>query len=84
MGEKDFEWQRKSGPQRQNRVRGVWADGGEITLAVRAGKLQCREGTSHGKPRVRLLRREVEELVAEKRGNGYLIECRAKAELENG
>jgi hypothetical protein len=83
MGEKDFEWQRKSGALSDKTACeefGLTEE--EITLAVRAGKLQCREGTSHGKPRVRLLRREVEELVAEKRGNGYLIECRAKAELK--
>ena len=83
MGDIDFEWQRKSGAFSDKTAReefGLTEE--EITAAVRAGKLQYREGTLNGKPWVRLLRREIEELVAEKRGNGYLIECRAKAELK--
>ncbi len=83
MGDIDFEWQRKSGAISDKTAReefGLTEE--EIALAVRAGKLQRREGALHGKSWVRLLRREVEELVAEKRGNGYPVECRAKAELK--
>jgi hypothetical protein len=83
MGEKDFEWQRTRGAlSDKTACQEFGLTEEEIDLAVRAGKLQRREGTLRGKPRVRLLRREVEELVAEKRGNGYLTECRAKAELK--
>ena len=38
----------------------------EIYAAMRAGKLQFREQSMHGNPWFRLLRREVEALVAEK------------------
>jgi hypothetical protein len=83
MGDIDFEWQRKGGAFSDKTAReefGLTEE--EIAAAVRAGRLQRREGTLNGKPWVRLLRREIEELVAEKRGNGYLTECRAKAELK--
>ena len=35
----------------------------EINAAINAGKLQYRSAETHGNPRPRLLRREVEELV---------------------
>jgi hypothetical protein len=83
MRDIDFEWRRTSGSLSDKNAReefGLTEE--EIALAVRAGKLQRREGALRGKPWVRFLRREVEEWVAEKRGNGYLVECRAKAELK--
>ena len=40
----------------------------EIIAAIRAGKLQFRESNMHGNPWFRLLRHEVEALVAEKSG----------------
>jgi hypothetical protein len=83
MGDIDFEWRRKGGALSDKTACeefGLTEE--EIALAVRTGKFQRREGALHGKPWVRLLRREVEELVAEKRGNGFLTECRAKAELK--
>lgn len=53
----------------------------EIVRAIRAGKLQYREGSIYGNPLLRLLRREVEALVEEKRGGDHLKEKRAKTEL---
>lgn len=44
----------------------------EIIVAIRAGKLQYREGSMHGNPRLRLLRHEVEALVKEKGGQDHL------------
>ena len=44
----------------------------EIIAAIRAGKLQCREGSMHGNPWLRLLRHEVEALVREKGGQEHL------------
>ncbi len=44
----------------------------EIHAAMRSGKLQFREQSMHGNPWFRLLRREVEALVAEKRGDAAL------------
>jgi hypothetical protein len=43
----------------------------EILAAMRAGKLQFREGNMHGNPWFRLLRHEVEALVGKKGGPGY-------------
>ena len=53
----------------------------EILLAIRVGELQYREGSMHGNPWLRLLRREVEALVKSKHGESDLKAHRAKAEL---
>jgi hypothetical protein len=48
---------------------------------MRAGKLQYREQSMHGNPWFRLLRREVEALVAEKRGDEGLQAQKCTAEI---
>jgi hypothetical protein len=53
----------------------------EILDAIRAGTLQFREASVHGTPWLRLLRREVEALVWEKRGEDFLQVQRNKIEL---
>ncbi|HEY6340153.1 MAG TPA: hypothetical protein VIY49_01565 [Bryobacteraceae bacterium] len=53
----------------------------EIIDAIRAGKLQYREGSMYGAPLLRLLRREVEAFVRERRGAGYLQTQQVKTEL---
>jgi hypothetical protein len=53
----------------------------EIVEAIRAGHLQYRISSMHGNPWIRLLRREVEDLVSTLRGERYLKENQAKAEL---
>jgi hypothetical protein len=53
----------------------------EIVRAIRAGKLQYREGSMYGNPWLRLLRREVEALVRKNRGENYLKDRQAKTEL---
>jgi hypothetical protein len=53
----------------------------EILAAMRAGKLQFREQSMHGNPWFRLLRREVEALVAEERGDAALQAQKITAEL---
>jgi hypothetical protein len=40
----------------------------ELVTAIRAGKLQYRQGSMHGNPWLRLLRCEVEELAQAQRG----------------
>ena len=54
---------------------------GELLAAMRAGKLQYRQQNMHGNPWFRLLRREVEELVAEARGEAGLEVQKLSAEL---
>jgi len=53
----------------------------EIIAAIRAGKLQYREGSMHGNPWLRLLRHEVEALVREKGGQDQLESKKLQKEL---
>ncbi len=53
----------------------------EIVQAIRAGKLQYREGSMHGNPWLRLLRREVEGLAEKKHGGDDLRDRQVKTEL---
>jgi hypothetical protein len=53
----------------------------EIVEGIRAGKLQYRENNIYGNPFLRLVRREVEALVSEKYGDGYMKEKQLKKEL---
>lgn len=55
----------------------------EIVRGIRSGALQFREGSMHGNPWFRLLRREVEALVANKHGADYLKQQQVKTELES-
>jgi hypothetical protein len=60
----DEEWGRKGATLSDKTARsefGLTQD--EIIAAIDAGKLQCRSASMHGNPWLRLLRREVEELV---------------------
>jgi hypothetical protein len=54
----------------------------EIIAAIRAGKLRYRRGEIYGNPWLRLLRREVEELISSRHGEGYLREQQARTELK--
>ena len=53
----------------------------EIYAAIDAGKLEYRPAAMHGNPWLRLLRREVENLVATRSGDRYLQERKARTEL---
>ena len=53
----------------------------EIFAAIDAGKLQYRPAAMHGNPWLRLLRREVEDLVRTRHGDRYLQERKARTEL---
>jgi hypothetical protein len=54
----------------------------EIFAAIDAGKLQYRPAAMHGNPWLRLLRREVEDLVSTRHGERYLREQQTRAELK--
>lgn len=78
----DSEWQRKGATLSDKTARkelGLTQD--EIVNAIRAGKLQYRDGAMHGNPFLRLLRREVEALVKNERGDAFLKDQQAKSEL---
>lgn len=53
----------------------------EIQSAIRAGRLQYRVGSMHGNPWLRLLRSEVEALVARKHGPEHLEDLRSRTDL---
>ena len=60
----DEEWRRKGATLSDKTARsefGLTQD--EIIAAIRAGKFQYRPSSMHGNPWLRLLRREVEDLV---------------------
>ena len=78
----DSEWARKGATLSDKTARseyGLTQD--EIFAAIDAGKLQYRPAAMHGNPWLRLLRREVEELVRTSQGERYLRERRARTEL---
>ena len=74
----DREWGRKGATLSDKTARqeyGLTQD--EIFAAIDAGKLQYRPAAMHGNPWLRLLRREVEELVSTRHGQRYLRERQA-------
>ena len=77
------EWGRKGATLSDKSARaeyGLTQD--EIFAAIDAGTLQYRPAAMHGNPWLRLLRREVEELVSAGHGERYLRERQARAELK--
>ena len=82
MESDDEEWGRKGATLSDKTARseyGLTQD--EIFAAIDAGKLQYRPASMHGNPWLRLLRREVEELVRTRQGEPYLRERQARTEL---
>jgi hypothetical protein len=78
----DGEWARKGATLSDKTARseyGLTQD--EIFAAIDAGKLQYRPAAMHGNPWLRLLRREVEELVRSLHGERYLQGQQARTEL---
>jgi hypothetical protein len=76
------EWRRKGATLSDKTARkefGLSED--EILAAVDAGQLQYRVGSIHGNPWLRLLRREVEELMDSTYNDRQHRQRRAKAEL---
>ena len=76
------EWQGKGATLSDKTARkefGLTQD--DIVHAIRAGRLQFREGSIYGNPFLRLLRREVEALVEHDDGDDHLRERKAKTEL---
>jgi hypothetical protein len=82
MESHDEEWARKGATLSDKTARsefGLTQD--EIIAAIDAGRLQYRPASMHGNPWLRLLRREVEELVRSRQGEQYLRERQARTEL---
>jgi hypothetical protein len=82
MDDLEYEWRRKGGTLSDKTAREEFGlTQAEIIQAIRAGELQYREGSMHGNPWLRLLRKEVEALVKKRHGDVYLKDQKAKTEL---
>lgn len=78
----DDEWSRKGATLSDKNARKEFGlTQAEIEAAVDAGQLQYRVGVIHGNPWLRLLRREVEEVMESTYNDRVHRERRAKAEL---
>ncbi len=78
----DEEWRRKGATlsdKTAGKEYGLSQD--EIIAAINAGQLQHRVGVIHGNPWLRLLRREVEDLMNSTYNDGQHKQRRAKAQL---
>ena len=76
------EWRRKGATLSDKSARKeVGLTQAEIEAAIDAGQLQYRVGVVHGNPWLRLLRREVEELMESTYNDRDHRQRRAKAEL---
>jgi len=77
-----LEWQRKGATLSDKTARQEFGlTQTQILRGIRAGKLQYRVNSIYGNPFLRLLRREVEALVTERRGREYLKTRKAKNEI---
>jgi hypothetical protein len=82
MSDQDEEWRRRGATLSDKTARrefGLTQD--EIGEAIQAGKLRYRLSSMHGNPWLRLLRREVEDLVKARYGDRHLKEWQARTEL---
>ena len=78
----DSDWQRKGGTlSDKTACEEFGLTYARIVKAIRAGHLQYREGSIYGNPYFRLLRSEVEALVARDHGDAYLADRRTSTEL---
>lgn len=76
------EWGRKGATMSDKTARSEYGlPQEEIYAAIDAGKLQYRPAAMHGNPWLRLLRREVENLVTARSGDRYLRERKARTGL---
>ena len=76
------EWRRKGATLSDKTARKEFGlTQAEIEAAIDAGQLQYRVGVIHGNPWLRLLRREVEELMESSYNDRDHRQRRAKAEL---
>ena len=76
------EWNRKGATlsdKTANREYGVDQD--FIVKGIRAGKLEYRQGSIWGNPYLRLLRRQLEQYIAEELGKDRLSSARNQTEL---
>lgn len=76
------EWARKGATLSDKTAReefGLTQD--QIEDAIRGGTLKYRRASMHGNPWLRLLRRDVENLVKTTQGERYLRQRQAQAEL---
>lgn len=77
----DAEWGRRGATLSDKTARSQYGlTQEEIYAAIDAGRLQYRPAAMHGNPWLRLVRREVEDLVAARSGDHYLRERKMRTE----
>jgi hypothetical protein len=76
------EWNRKAATLSHVTAKKEYGVGEDfIVKGIRAGKLEWREGAIWGNPYIRVLRRQLEEYIAEELGQEYLAKVKGRTEL---
>jgi len=79
----DSQWTKQGGTfSHKNACKEFGLTEEEIFDAMKAGKLQYRQNYAHGNPYFRLLRKEVEALIKELRGDNAVEEQKVKFKLK--
>jgi len=77
------EWNRKGAALSDVTARKEYGVSQEFILkSIRSGKLEFREGSVWGNPYLRILRSQLESLIALERGKGFLSSAKDQAELK--
>jgi polyhydroxyalkanoate synthesis regulator phasin len=76
------EWSRKGATLSDVTARKEYGVSQEFIIkGIRAGKIEYREGSVWGNPFLRLLRRQLEEYIAQEQGSDHLASITNQAEL---
>ena len=76
------EWNRKGATLSDKTAKKEYGvDRDFIVKGIRAGKLEYRQGSIWGNPYLRLLRRQLEQYIAEELGKGRLSDGKKQTEL---
>jgi hypothetical protein len=76
------EWNRKGATLSDVTARKEYGVSQEfIVKGIRAGKLEYRQGSIWGNPYLRILRRQLEQYIAQQKGSTQLADAKSKDEL---
>ncbi len=76
------EWNQKGAALSDKTARKEYGIDQEFIIAdIQEGKLEFREGVIFGNPYLRLLRRQLEQYIVERRGSDHLLNEKNKTEL---
>ena len=76
------EWNQKGATLSEVTAKAEYGVSPEFVIkGIQAGKLEYREGSMHGNPYLRILRRQLENYLAEELGQDYLLRAKSQTEL---